>query len=261
MAAHFWSVNKMHYQWLLFLDDVQLSAKIIHECPWWELQLLQLRFLLCEFIDCSKWQRCAWRLEMGDREVLSHTNCPSIIRPWMRQDVTDTPEKFTIYLHNENAVGDQFCSSELSFCIPMALLFAQLQRTDVGQLGAPPDLPHDPKPLSKSLCDIRKANEIDQRLALDIRLASDVSPASKAQFSGRIQPSSRMPKPVNIPASQLGASVTASRPRLAQEARFLAVHGTPPKSVDTPGRPTDTPLSCPSPVNKKDTTDSVCTIL
>jgi hypothetical protein len=239
----------MHYQWLLFLDDVQLSAKIIHECPWWELQLLQLRFLLCEYIDCSKWQRCSWRLEMGGREVLTHTNCPSVIRPWMRQDVTDTPEKFTIYLHNENAVGDQFCSSELSFCIPMALLFAQLQRTDRGT----PELPSDPKPLSKSLCDIRTANDKPQQQSRNTSVAT------------RVQPSTRMPKPVSIPASQLGASVTtnASRPKLGQEVKFPLVHGAPPKSVDTPGYSVglfpSTP-SCPSPVNKEDS-DSVCTIL
>lgn len=237
----------MHYQWLLFLDDVQLHVKIIHECPWWELQMLQLRFLLFEYIDCSKWQRCSWRLEMGDREVLSHANRPSIMRPWMKKDVTATPKKFTIFLHNEKVMGEQFCSSELSFCIPMPLLFAQLQDSEpTPKLRAEDD---DPKPLSRSLCDIRGANEKDQR----------VLPASRMPKSPAVS------KPLNIPAAQLGASVSsltttaapmtqASRPKISHAVRFPLVHGTPPSTPGAPELP-----SCPG--DSASSSDSVCVIL
>jgi len=217
----------MHYQWQLFLNEEQLSIKMVHEHAWYELKLLQLRFTLCELIDCSKWQRCPWRLEMGGREVFSHNDRPHIMRPWMKREVTGTPGRFTIYLHNEEAVGDQFCSSEFSFCIPMEMLFASLESRNVEP--DPPKPKPDAKCLSKSMCDIGKVNARDSREQRTVGgkachnsgCAADMGKG--AAFT------------CPLPATQLGSSVT-SMARPDQPGKGVL---RPPRTAEKP-RPTGT---------------------
>lgn len=115
------------YNWALTLEDTPLCIKMVHELAHWELQMLQLRFTLCEYVETAKWQHCCWSLDMGGREVLNHRDCVSLVRPWMGQAVTAVPNKLRLHVHEEAQLqGDQFCASEISLCIPMPLLFQKL---------------------------------------------------------------------------------------------------------------------------------------
>lgn len=220
---------------------------MVHECPWWELQLLQLRFLLCEFIDCSKWQRCKWRLEMGCREVFTHADCPSVMRPWMKRGITDTPDEFTIYLHDENAVGDLFCSSQVSFCIPMALLFSRLQT------GPSPT----PKPVSTNKVRLRSKTLIQPIPKMtEQNLSASLPTISATQIGCSVSNS------ISSNSKSLTA-VTASKPGTASK-KYPAAHGRPivPALPTTPNPDTrrdSIELACLAPGNDK--SDNVCTIL
>lgn len=114
------------YVWTLLVDDTPVRMVQLCEYPRWHLKHLQLRCVLAEYVEVDKWRRCHWTLEMGGCPVFSQDDKPAIVRREWRVKPWHHPDELRIYVHEEELLGATFCSRDVSFCIPMLLLFGKL---------------------------------------------------------------------------------------------------------------------------------------
>lgn len=172
----------MTYAWALLLPDgdamAPVAIKQVHEFYRPEIWQLQLRFLFCEYVDIAKWQSGKWTLCMAGREVFSQADRFGIIRPWMGKRPWELALQPCIYVHDEQTLGDQCCSCELSVCIPLDLLRAKLlPNVPVQFLGDQATPSNQPSPTSDkatpssdqpspSRSEPKHSNEASQRPAL-----------------------------------------------------------------------------------------------
>lgn len=126
------------YIWSIVVDDTPVRMVQVQEHARWHLKHLQLRCVLAEYVEVDKWRRCRWTLEVGGCAAFCQDDKPAIVRRDWQAKPWQQPRELCIFVHAEELLGSVFCSRDVSFCIPLPLLFAKLDVQQNCAAACPP---------------------------------------------------------------------------------------------------------------------------